>query len=144
MLITYLGYLYISRQNRVCIPIFSLLPFDFVFSISQGSTKNFVSSRCRGGGCMVAICSQSPNNTELQQHIFFSFVREIHILYIFHEYTQLNCGLCTIKSDMVWRSQSIKPRSTLWIRDRLVSPHWDHNIYSRHINPKTKPATVLV
>ena len=36
LLITYLGYLYMTRQKRVCLPIFSLLTFDFVFSISQG------------------------------------------------------------------------------------------------------------
>ena len=43
-----LGYLYISRQNRVCIPIFLILTFDFVFSISKL------------WGCMVAISSPSP------------------------------------------------------------------------------------
>ena len=32
---TYLGYLNISRQNRVCSPKFSILTFDFVFSIPQ-------------------------------------------------------------------------------------------------------------
>ena len=46
-------------MHRVCIPIFSMLTFDFVFSISQGS-KKLVSLRY-GGGCMVAICSPSPS-----------------------------------------------------------------------------------
>ena len=48
LLETYLGYLYISRRNRVCIPIFAMLIFDFVFSISQGSRK--LSSFEIGGG----------------------------------------------------------------------------------------------
>ena len=48
-LITNLGYLYITRQKRVCIPIFSMLTIDFVLSISQGSKKlSFV--EMRGGG----------------------------------------------------------------------------------------------
>ena len=57
--ITYLGYLYISRQNRVCIPIFSMLTFDLVFSICQEKKLSFV-EMWGGGGCMVAICSPSP------------------------------------------------------------------------------------
>ena len=34
-----LGYLYISRQNRICFRIFSMLTFDFVFNISQCPQK---------------------------------------------------------------------------------------------------------
>ena len=33
---TYLEYFSINHRNRVCIPIFSMLTFDFVFSISKG------------------------------------------------------------------------------------------------------------
>ena len=49
-LITYLRYLYMSRQNRVCVPILSMLTFDFVLSIPQGYKKiSFVEMRGGGG-----------------------------------------------------------------------------------------------
>ena len=38
---------YLKLRYRVCIPIFSMLTFDFVFSISRGSKKVYF---CCGGG----------------------------------------------------------------------------------------------
>ena len=41
---------YISRRNRVCILIFSMLTFDFVCCTSQGSKKLYFVEMWGGGG----------------------------------------------------------------------------------------------
>ena len=51
-----------------------MLTFDFLFSISQGSTKlSSVEIGGRGGGGMVAISSPSPKSYRLPIYNFVSF-----------------------------------------------------------------------